>query len=79
MAQEEARADAVDSVVRDIQNSQCLLNVEHGGPPCPHVTLQFSDTHSDVGLGLVREGLVMVEPRPERHFQKLVRTGGTGR
>ncbi|NWV23230.1 SND1 protein, partial [Origma solitaria] len=57
---EEARADAVDSVVRDIQNTQCLLNVEHLGPGCPHVTLQFADSKSDVGLGLVKEGLVML-------------------
>lgn len=70
--QEEARADAVDSVVRDIQNTQCLLNVEHLGPGCPHVTLQFADSKSDVGLGLVKEGLVMVEPRKERQFQKVV-------
>ncbi|NWS19650.1 SND1 protein, partial [Pachyramphus minor] len=69
---EEARADAVDSVVRDIQNTQCLLNVEHLGPGCPHVTLQFADSKSDVGLGLVKEGLVMVEPRKERQFQKVI-------
>ncbi|XP_041326199.1 staphylococcal nuclease domain-containing protein 1 [Pyrgilauda ruficollis] len=73
---EEARADAVDSVVRDIQNTQCLLNVEHLGPGCPHVTLQFADSKSDVGLGLVKEGLVMVEPRKERQFQKVVGAGG---
>ncbi|NXP98282.1 SND1 protein, partial [Vidua macroura] len=75
---EEARADAVDSVVRDIQNTQCLLNVEHLGPGCPHVTLQFADSKSDVGLGLVKEGLVMVEPRKERQFQKVVGAGGPG-
>ncbi|XP_062348561.1 staphylococcal nuclease domain-containing protein 1 [Cinclus cinclus] len=69
---EEARADAVDSVVRDIQNTQCLLNVEHLGPGCPHVTLQFADSKTDVGLGLVKEGLVMVEPRKERQFQKVI-------
>ncbi|XP_062838824.1 LOW QUALITY PROTEIN: staphylococcal nuclease domain-containing protein 1 [Anolis carolinensis] len=69
---EEARADAVDSVVRDIQNTQCLLNVEHAGPSCPHVTLQFADSKGDVGLGLVKEGLVMVEPRKEKQFQKVV-------
>ncbi|NWY43987.1 SND1 protein, partial [Sylvia atricapilla] len=75
---EEARADAVDSVVRDIQNTQCLLNVEHLGPGCPHVTLQFADSKSDVGLGLVKEGLVMVEPRKERQFQKVPRAGFWG-
>lgn len=69
---EEARADAVDSVVRDIQNTQCLLNVEQPGPGCPQVTLQFADSKSDVGLGLVKEGLVMVEPRKERQFQKVI-------
>ncbi|CAI5786753.1 nuclease domain-containing 1 [Podarcis lilfordi] len=69
---EEARADAVDSVVRDIQNTQCLLNVEHAGPSCPHVTLQFADSKGDVGLGLVKEGLVMVEPRKEKQFQKVI-------
>lgn len=69
---EEARADAVDSVVRDVQNTQCLLNVEHAGPSCPHVTLQFADSKGDVGLGLVKEGLVMVEPRKEKQFQKVV-------
>ncbi|NXA43888.1 SND1 protein, partial [Eudromia elegans] len=70
--QDEARADAVDSVVRDIQNTQCLLNVEHLGPGCPHVTLQFADSKSDVGLGLVKEGLVMVEVRKEKQFQKVI-------
>ncbi|KAF7253812.1 Staphylococcal nuclease domain-containing protein 1 [Varanus komodoensis] len=69
---EEARADAVDSLVRDIQNTQCLLNVEHAGPGCPHVTLQFADSKGDVGLGLVKEGLVMVEPRKEKQFQKVI-------
>uniref|UniRef100_A0ACB8FLJ3 Nuclease domain-containing protein n=1 Tax=Sphaerodactylus townsendi TaxID=933632 RepID=A0ACB8FLJ3_9SAUR len=69
---EEARADAVDSIVRDIQNTQCLLNVEHPGPTCPHVTLQFADSQGDVGLGLVKEGLVMVEPRKEKQFQKVI-------
>lgn len=71
--QEDARTDAVDSVVRDIQNTQCLLNVEHLSGSCPHVTLQFADSKGDVGLGLVKEGLVMVEVRKEKQFQKVVR------
>ncbi|CAH2275383.1 staphylococcal nuclease domain-containing 1 [Pelobates cultripes] len=69
---EEARADVVDNVVRDIQNTQCLLNVEHSGVGCPHVTLQFADSKDDVGLGLVKEGLVMVEVRKEKQFQKVI-------
>ncbi|CAM2098826.1 unnamed protein product [Caretta caretta] len=69
---DDARADAVDSVVRDIQNTQCLLNVEHLGPSCPQVTLQFADSKGDVGLGLVKEGLVMVEARKEKQFQKVI-------
>lgn len=70
--QEDARADVVDCIVRDIQNTQCLLNVEYSGATCPHVTLQFGDTKEDVGLGLVKEGLVMVEVRKEKHLQKMV-------
>lgn len=70
--QEDARADVVDCVVRDIQNSQCLLNVEYSGPTCPHVTIQFGDTKDDVGLGLVKEGLVMVDVRKEKYLQKMV-------
>lgn len=78
--QEEARADVVDSAVRDIQNTQCLLNVEYVGPSCTHVTLQFADSKADVGLGLVKTGLVMVEPRKEKQFQKVVSpVGGQGR
>nr|XP_019612696.1 PREDICTED: staphylococcal nuclease domain-containing protein 1 [Rhinolophus sinicus] len=73
---EDARTDAVDSVVRDIQNTQCLLNVEHLSASCPHVTLQFADSKGDVGLGLVKEGLVMVEVRKEKQFQKVVRDMG---
>ncbi|XP_004642773.1 staphylococcal nuclease domain-containing protein 1 [Octodon degus] len=69
---EDARTDAVDSVVRDIQNTQCLLNVEHLSATCPHVTLQFADSKGDVGLGLVKEGLVMVEVRKEKQFQKVI-------
>ncbi|XP_063164900.1 staphylococcal nuclease domain-containing protein 1 [Candoia aspera] len=69
---EEARADAVDSAVRDIHNMQCLLNVEYTGPSCAHVTLQFADSKADVGLGLVKTGLVMVEPRKEKQFQKVI-------
>ncbi|XP_037023615.2 staphylococcal nuclease domain-containing protein 1 [Artibeus jamaicensis] len=69
---EDARTDAVDSVVRDIQNTQCLLNVEHLTSGCPHVTLQFADSKGDVGLGLVKEGLVMVEVRKEKQFQKVI-------
>lgn len=76
--QEDARTDAVDSVVRDIQNTQCLLNVEHLSAGCPHVTLQFADSKGDVGLGLVKEGLVMVEVRKEKQFQKVVRAVGGG-
>ena len=58
--------------MRDIQNSQCLLNVEYSGATCPHVTIQFGDTKDDVGLGLVKEGLVMVDVRKEKHLQKMV-------
>lgn len=72
LLQEDARADVVDCVVRDIQNSQCLLNVEYSGATCPHVTIQFGDTKEDVGLGLVKEGLVMVDVRKEKHLQKMV-------
>ena len=78
LLQEDARTDAVDSVVRDIQNTQCLLNVEHLSAGCPHVTLQFADSKGDVGLGLVKEGLVMVEVRKEKQFQKVVRAAGGG-
>ncbi|XP_071397824.1 staphylococcal nuclease domain-containing protein 1 isoform X1 [Centroberyx affinis] len=69
---EDARADVVDSVVRDIHNTQCLLNVEYSGVTCPHVTLQFADTKEDVGLGLVKEGMVMVDVRKEKYLQKMV-------
>ncbi|XP_053572302.1 staphylococcal nuclease domain-containing protein 1 [Bombina bombina] len=69
---EDARTDVVDSVVRDIQNTQCLLNIEHAGAGCSHVTLQFADSKDDVGLGLVKEGLVMVEVRKEKQFQKVI-------
>ncbi|XP_062338657.1 staphylococcal nuclease domain-containing protein 1-like [Osmerus eperlanus] len=69
---DDTRGDVVDSLVRDIQNSQCLLNVEYSGVSCPHVTLQFSDSKEDVGLGLVKEGMVMVEIRKEKHLQKMV-------
>lgn len=62
----------VDSLVRDIQNTQCLLNVEHSGVTCPHVTLQFADSKDDVGLSLVKEGMVMVDVRKEKHLQKMV-------
>lgn len=78
LLQEDARTDAVDSVVRDIQNTQCLLNVEHLSAGCPHVTLQFADSKGDVGLGLVKEGLVMVEVRKEKQFQKVVCDVGAG-
>lgn len=62
----------MDSLVRDIQNTQCLLNVEHSGVTCPHVTLQFADSKDDVGLSLVKEGMVMVDVRKEKHLQKMV-------
>ncbi|XP_029617533.1 staphylococcal nuclease domain-containing protein 1 [Salmo trutta] len=69
---EDVRADVVDNLVRDIQNTQCLLNVEHSGVTCPHVTLQFADSKDDVGLSLVKEGMVMVDARKEKHLQKMV-------
>ncbi|KAM6985865.1 staphylococcal nuclease domain-containing protein 1 [Aplochiton taeniatus] len=69
---EDVRADVVDSLVRDIQNSQCLLNVEYPGTSCPHVTLQFQDSKDDVGLALVKEGMVMVDVRKEKHLHKMV-------
>lgn len=50
-----------------------MLNVEYSGATCPHVTLLFGDTKEDVGLGLVKEGLVMVDVRKEKHLQKMVR------
>lgn len=62
--------------MKDVQNSQCLLNVEYSGAVCPHVTLQFGDTKDDVGLGLVKEGLVMVDVRKEKHLQKMVSADG---
>ena len=68
--------EVVDSLVRDIQNTQCLLNVEYAGATCPHVSLQFGDTKDDVGLGLVKEGMVMVDVRKEKHLAKMVRTRG---
>uniref|UniRef100_A0A674A9B2 Staphylococcal nuclease domain-containing protein n=1 Tax=Salmo trutta TaxID=8032 RepID=A0A674A9B2_SALTR len=68
---EDVRADVVDNLVRDIQNTQCLLNVEHSGVTCPHVTLQFADSKDDVGLSLVKEGMVMVDARKEKHLQKM--------
>lgn len=58
--------------MRDIQNSQCLMNVEYSGANCPHVTIQFGDTKDDVGLGLVKEGMVMVDVRKEKHLKKMV-------
>uniref|UniRef100_A0A6Q2YQY5 Staphylococcal nuclease domain-containing protein n=1 Tax=Esox lucius TaxID=8010 RepID=A0A6Q2YQY5_ESOLU len=69
---EDVRAEVVDNLVRDIQNTQCLLNVEYSGASCPHVTLQFADSKDDVGLNLVKEGMVMVEVRKEKHLQKMV-------
>lgn len=69
---DDARTDAVDSLVRDIQNTQCLLNVEYSGVGCPLVTLQYMDSKDDVGLGLVKEGLVMVDVRKEKQFQKVI-------
>ena len=71
--QEDARADVVDCIVRDIQNTQCQLNVEYSGATCPHVTLQFTDSKDDVGLGLVKEGYVMVDVRKDKYLQKMVR------
>lgn len=49
-----------------------MLNVEYTGATCPHVTILFGDTKEDVGLGLVKEGLVMVDVRKEKHLQKMV-------
>ncbi|KAI4803087.1 hypothetical protein KUCAC02_006644, partial [Chaenocephalus aceratus] len=51
---------------------QCLMNVEYSGANCPHVTIQFGDTKDDVGLGLVKEGMVMVDVRKEKHLKKMV-------
>ncbi|KAG7254269.1 hypothetical protein CRUP_011021, partial [Coryphaenoides rupestris] len=68
---DDIRAEVVDSLVRDIQNTQCLLNVEYAGVTCPHVTLQFGDTKDDVGLGLVKEGMVMVDVRKEKYLAKM--------
>uniref|UniRef100_A0A8C4WYU1 Tudor domain-containing protein n=1 Tax=Eptatretus burgeri TaxID=7764 RepID=A0A8C4WYU1_EPTBU len=69
---EEARSEAVDCLVRDVQNSQCLLNVEYRGNTCEHVTLLLPESREDVGLGLMREGMVIVEKRKEKRFTKLV-------
>nr|BAC65164.1 4SNc-Tudor domain protein [Seriola quinqueradiata] len=69
---EDARADVVDCVVRDIQNSQCLLNGSTRVPPAHTSRIQFGDTKDDVGLGLVKEGLVMVDVRKEKYLQKMV-------
>lgn len=62
-------------MVRDIQNTQCLLNVEHLRRSCPacHPAVRAP---RDVGLGLVKEGLVMVEVRKEKQFQRVVRAVG---
>ncbi|KAL8583257.1 hypothetical protein ACOMHN_043092 [Nucella lapillus] len=72
---EDAKQDAVDWLLRDILNQQCQLNMEYRSSGIEYVTLMSDEgegADTDYGLGLISEGLVLVDERKERRLAKLV-------
>ncbi|CAH1250586.1 staphylococcal nuclease domain-containing protein 1-like [Branchiostoma lanceolatum] len=68
----EAKKDAQEAFLKDVLNQQLALNVEYKNQGADMVILLTSDKTTDIGLGLVKDGLVMVEARREKRLQKLV-------
>ncbi|XP_013400394.1 staphylococcal nuclease domain-containing protein 1 [Lingula anatina] len=69
---EDAKKDASDALYNDILNKQMLLNVEYRGQGFDYVSLAYTDNKDDVALGLISEGLLIVEGRREKRLQKLL-------
>ncbi|XP_019633158.1 PREDICTED: staphylococcal nuclease domain-containing protein 1-like [Branchiostoma belcheri] len=68
----EAKKDAQEAFAKDVLNQQLVLNVEYKNQGQDMVILLTADKSSDIGLGLVKDGLVMVEARREKRLQKMV-------
>ncbi|XP_019631274.1 PREDICTED: staphylococcal nuclease domain-containing protein 1-like [Branchiostoma belcheri] len=67
----EAKKDAQEAFVKDVLNQQLVLNVEYKNQGQDMVILLSADKSSDIGLGLVKDGLVIVEARREKRLQKI--------
>jgi staphylococcal nuclease domain-containing protein 1 len=69
---EDAIADAVETLEKDILNRQIMINFEYKVGNQQYITAAFPDTKEDVAQTLISEGYLLVEKRPEKRLQKLV-------
>lgn len=69
--QEDAKKDALEALSSDVLNKQLLMNVEYKSSSGDCVSL-LTPEKEDIALGLVSEGLILVENRKEKRLAKLV-------
>lgn len=71
---EDAKQDAIDTLHNDLLNKQVLLNTEYKASGMDYVTLRVEEGEagSDVALGLLQDGLVLVDTRKEKRLAKLM-------
>ena len=72
--QEEDIELAVDTLINDVLNKECLLNYEYKSGGVDAVSLLYADTKEDIGQNMITEGFVLVEQRREKRLNKLMTT-----
>lgn len=70
--QDDAKLDAQDAFYNDVLNRQFLLNVEYRNAGQEVVSLSDQESKEDVAKNLISSGLVLVEPRKEKRFAKVM-------
>jgi len=70
--EDDEKLEACKCFAQDVLNRDLLLNVEYKVNGFPFVTLTDPDTKSDIGKGLVSDGILLVEKRREKRLNKLV-------
>ena len=72
--QEEDIEVAMDTLINDVLNKECLLNYEYKSGGVDAVSLLYADTKEDIGQNMIGEGFVLVEQRREKRLNKLMTT-----
>ena len=64
--------DAIHLLKTELSNKEILINREYRVSGVDFVTMQYSDTKSDVAKYLISQGLALAEGRREKIFHNLV-------
>jgi len=64
--------DGQDAFYNDVINHQFMLNVEYRNGGQEVVSLTDPETKEDVVKNLISAGLILVEPRKEKRFSKMM-------